>query len=191
MANTIPSGLLIKGNYSEIISCSVRDRERWVNIFASFLIKVKCMSMCPKLNQRPISYPNLCPHIWKESNSLTVFWCKKFELTPEMCFMPLLSQNRDYRLHHIPATCLRFSKENDKLEHKVKREWYNPEILSLFLHMLTLWPHPQDGMIKNIIIILIILIIIKRYQKVFFFKFYHSMNSKAGRSSKWLTFKRR
>lgn len=50
LANTIPSGLLIKGNYSEIIPCS--DSERWANIFASlFLFEVKCMSTCPDLNR--------------------------------------------------------------------------------------------------------------------------------------------
>lgn len=57
LANTIPSGWLIKGNYSEIISCRGSDRERWTDIFASFLtFEVKCKSMYPHLNLWSISY---------------------------------------------------------------------------------------------------------------------------------------
>lgn len=57
LANTIPSGWLIKGNYSEIISCRGSDRERWTDIFASFLtFEVKCKSRYPHLNLWSISY---------------------------------------------------------------------------------------------------------------------------------------
>lgn len=57
---------------------------------------------------------------------------------PQKCVLYHYWAKTDYRLHHIPATCLWFSEENDILDHKVKREEHNPEILSLFLHMLTL-----------------------------------------------------